>query len=275
VVGVDGARVQYSFDPDDGMRTVRLGKHQVSLYTSIDELPMERFHRYNKMLLIDAGIGSDITAFDAHIEKVVRYIQNGDRENAAKEMENMRQNVYVIQTEQSPANLSFAVLVKEIDGKACNDISDEGLERVRAMLSDVTRKEMTTEFSEVKKKIEGELMEYFPSLFSNVEEREYYDNMKRLAVEKLGQITNGESERSRKHIAELEDRLVLAVKPKVFTGKDAFGVQHDKSYVKMCLMISTNLNVDARSMTVLEYYTAGEYLNEMMKERKKALPKRR
>ena len=119
------------------------------------------------------------------------------------------------------------------------------------------------------------LMEYFPSLFSNVEEREYYDNMKRLAVEKLGQITNGESERSRKRIEELEDRLVLAVKPKVFTGKDAFGVQHDKSYVKMCLMISTNLNVDARSMTVLEYYTAGEYLNEMMKERKKALSKRR
>ena len=66
------------------MRNVRIGKHDVMLYTSIDELPMERFHRYNKMLLIDAGIGSDITAFDAHIEKVVRYIQKGDRENAAE-----------------------------------------------------------------------------------------------------------------------------------------------------------------------------------------------
>lgn len=256
------------------MRNVRIGKHDVMLYTSIDELPMERFHRYNKMLLIDAGIGSDITAFDAHIEKVVRYIQNGDRENAAKEMENMRQNVYVIQTEQSPANLSFAVLVKEIDGRECNDISDEGLENVRAMLSDMTRKETTTVFTEVKKKIEGELMEYFPALFSNVEEREYYDNMKRLAVEKLGQITGGESEQGHRRIKELEDRLVLAVKPKVFTGKDAFGVQHDKQYMKMCMMISSNLNLDARTMTVLEYYTAGEYMQEMMKERKKAVAKR-
>lgn len=118
-------------------------------------------------------------------------------------------------------------------------------------------------------------MEYFPAMFSNVEEREYYDNMKRLAVEKLGQIADGESEASKKRIGELEDRLVLAVKPKVFTGKDAFGVQHDKAYLKMCLMISSNLNVDAKSMTVVEYYTAGEYLNEMMKERKKALTKRR
>lgn len=257
------------------MKTVRLGKHTVTLYTSIDELPMERFHKYNKMLLIDAGIGSDITSFDAHIEKVVRYIQNGDRENAAKEMENMRQNVYVIQTEQSPQNLSFAVLVGSIDGKACDDISDEGLERTRAMLSDVTRKEMTTEQSEVKKKIEAELQEYFPALFSNVEEREYYDNMKRLAVEKLGQITKGESEASKRRIEELEDRLVLAVKPKTFTGKEAFGVQHDKAYMKMCLMINSNLNVDARRMTVLEYYTAGEYIQEMAKERRKAVAKRR
>ena len=257
------------------MRTVTLGKHIVQLYTSIDELPMERFHRYNKMLLIDAGIGSDITAFDAHIEKVVRYIQNGDRENAAKEMENMRQNVYVIQTEQSPANLSFAVLVKEIDGKECDDISDEGLERIRALLSDVTRKEQTTVQAEVKKKIESELQEYFPALFSNVEEREYYDNMKRLAVEKLGQITKGETEQSKKRIEELEDRLVLAVKPKVFVGKESFGVQHDKAYMKMCMMISSNLNVDARKLTVLEYYTAGEYMQEMMKERKKAVAKRK
>lgn len=116
-------------------------------------------------------------------------------------------------------------------------------------------------------------MEYFPAMFNNVEEREYYDNMKRLAVEKLGQIANGETERGRKRIEALEDRLVLAVKPKAFTGKDAVGVQHDKAYVKMCLMISSNLNVDTKGMTVLEYYTASEYMNEMMKERKKALSK--
>ena len=134
------------------MKVVRLGKHLVHLYTSIDELPMERFHRYNKMLLIDAGIGSDITAFDAHIEKVVRYVRNGDVDDAAKELENMRQNVYLIQTEQSPANLSFAVLVSAIDGKACEDLTDEGLERVRALLSDAMRKETNGILSEVKKK---------------------------------------------------------------------------------------------------------------------------
>ena len=122
------------------------------LYDSIEELPMVRFHKYNKMLLIDAGIGSDIQAFDAHVEKVVRYMRNGDAEDAAKELENLRQSVYVVQTEQSPRNLSFACLVAKVDGRDCDDISDEGLERTRALLSDVKVKEMATVRAEAKKK---------------------------------------------------------------------------------------------------------------------------
>ena len=112
-------------------------------------------------------------------------------------------------------------------------------------------------------------------MFSSVEEREYYDNMKRLAVAELQQIAEGESEQRTGRIKELEDRLVLAVKPQTFVGRDAFGVQHDKQFERMCLMISSNLNVNAKAMTVLEYYTANEYLNDVMKERQKLASKRR
>jgi hypothetical protein len=52
-------------------------------------------------------------------------------------------------------------------------------------------------------------------------------------------------------------------------------VQHDKGYEKMCLLISSTLGVDAKRMTVLEYYTANEYVHELAKERKKAASKRR
>lgn len=257
------------------MKEYQIGRHKVMLYESIEELPMVRFHKYNKMLLMDAGLGSDMSSFDAHIEKVVRYIRNGNTEDAAKEMENLRQNVYIMQTEQSPRNLSFACLVAQLDGEPCGDLSDEGLERVRARLNDAKKKDITSVFSEVKKKIDGELQAYFPALFSSVEEREYYDNMKRLAVAELQQIAEGESEQRTGHIKELEDRLVLAVKPQTFVGREAFGVQHDKQFERMCLMISSNLNVNAKQMTVMEYYTANEYLNDMMKERQKLASKRR
>ena len=255
------------------MKYFFIGKHRVKVYDSIDDLPMARFHKYNKFLLIDAGLGSDMQSFDAHIEKVVRFMKSGDKDNAAKELENMRQNVYIMLTEQSPQNLSFAALVAEIDDVEMNDLSDDGLERVRQMLEDAPRKDITAALQAVKKKIDEDLTLYFPSLFDSTDEKEYYDMMKRRAQMELEQITDGDSEERRARITELEDKMVTAVKPRTFTGRDAFGVQHDKAYMKMCLMISSNLNADATRMTVLEYYTASEYMHEMAKERQKAVAK--
>ena len=102
------------------MKTVKIGERTVEIYDAIDELPMLRFHKYNKMLLVDAGIGSDLQDFDTHIEKAIRYARSKTPELAAIELDNMRQNVYFIQTGISPKHLAFAVLVKSIDGEPYN-----------------------------------------------------------------------------------------------------------------------------------------------------------
>lgn len=96
------------------MKECIINKHNVVLYDSIDELPMSRFHKYNKMLLVDAGVGSDLSDFDRHIEKVIRYLNSPTPNMATVELENMRQNIYFIQSEVSPRHLAFAVLVKSI-----------------------------------------------------------------------------------------------------------------------------------------------------------------
>lgn len=134
------------------MKTLMLNKHKVVIYDSIDELPMVRFHKYGKMLLVDSGVGSDINDFDAHIERATRYIRKGDLENGAKELENLRQCVYLILSEQSVRDLSFACLVKEIDGRPTDDLSEEGLTEVVRMLGGVPRKEMAESLDSVKKK---------------------------------------------------------------------------------------------------------------------------
>ena len=133
------------------MKEVELNGHKVRVYDSIDDLPMVRFHRYNRMLLVDAGIGSDIGDFDSHIERVVRYIRKGDNDSAAKEMDNLRQNVYMIMTGQSVRDLSFACLVESIDGMETDDLSPEGLKKVLHLLGGATRKEITEAYASVKK----------------------------------------------------------------------------------------------------------------------------
>lgn len=244
------------------MKDLTLNGHQVRIYDSIDELPIVRFHRYNRMLLVDAGIGSDISDFDGHIERVVRYIRKGENENAAKELDNMRQNVYMIMTGQSVNDLSFACLVESIDGEQCDDISPEGLAKVVEMLGGTPRKELADEYQSVKKKIDEELSLYFPSLFDDVTTREYYDILKRLTLTNLARIAEGDSEEKKAQVEELRERLVLFQKPKVFTGYDGLEVKHDKEFETMCLMITKETGRDAKGMTVLEYYNAYEYLRE-------------
>lgn len=262
--GLDGSPdtdIYDTYNKNAGMKEIKLNGHDVRIYDSIDALPIVRFHQYNRMLLVDAGIGSDITDFDGHVERVVRYIRKGDNENAAKELDNLRQNVFMIMSGQSVHDLSFACLVHSIDGEAVEDISPEGLEKVLHVLGGATRKELAENFQSVKKKIDDELGLYFPSLFDDVSTREYYDILKRMTVATLAMIADGSEEKGRQ-ADELRERLVLFQKPKVFTGHDGVEVVHDKEFETMCLVITKETGRDAKKMTVLEYYNAYEYLRE-------------
>ena len=49
------------------MKTISLANRTIKLYDSIDEMPIENFQRYNKYIIIDAGLGSDIDSVDEHI----------------------------------------------------------------------------------------------------------------------------------------------------------------------------------------------------------------
>ena len=91
---VIGSVLFNSHNPHTLMKTTKIGERAVVLYDSIDELPILRFHAYNKMLLIDAGVGSDLNDWDAHIEKAIRFIRKEKPDLAEKELDNLRQNVY-------------------------------------------------------------------------------------------------------------------------------------------------------------------------------------
>lgn len=255
------------------MKKIKLNKHSVVLYDSIDELPMKRFHKYSKMLLVDAGVGSDINDFDAHIERVVRYIRNGDNDNAAKEMENLRQNVYLILQEQSVRDLSFACLVKEIDGSECDDLSEDGLADVLRTLGGVPRKEMADSLESAKKKIDTELTTYFPDLFDDATSREYYDILKRRTVAVLEGIISGDTEARKAEIDKFTEQMVLYMKPKTFGGRQSVEIEHDKAFETMCLTISRETHADAKGMTVMEFYNAYEYIVRMSRERQKQTAK--
>ena len=221
------------------MKTLKLAGKTIEVYDDIENLPVTRFHKYNKMLLVDAGIGSDIADFDKHISRIAAFLAKNDNKQAITELENIRQNVYFIQSGVSPRNLAFAVLVKSIDGKPCDDLSDEGLKKIVDMFADVPYKDLAASIEAVKKKIDRELQIYFPRLFDDATVKEYYDQLKRRTVLILQTIIDGGSKPEReKEIDDITAELITYFNPKSFSGSDSVDIEQDKQVEKKSLMMS-------------------------------------
>lgn len=116
------------------MKQMLINKKTICVYDSIDEMPIANFQKYNKYLMIDSGIGSDVDDIDAHITKIAKYIKSKDEKKALLELQNMRQSMYMVNSEISPKYLAFAALIHSIDGKEVTDLSDDGL---KALLEEI------------------------------------------------------------------------------------------------------------------------------------------
>lgn len=253
------------------MVTAKIGKHTVEFYDTIEELPIVRFHKYQKLLLVDAGIGSDIAAFDQRIEKTRRFLMAGKPEQAQQELENMRQCVFLIQSGVNPKHRAFAALVTKIDGQDCTDIGDDALAAITEKLNDVPESELTAQLEAVKKKIDGELTLYFPALFNDSDVKEYYDILRKRTLEILNGIVAGVDDPAG---AEIVDKLTTALitysNPKLFTGSDGVEIQFDRQFENLCLVLSEQLHVEPKKYSVLEFYNAFDFVKERAKQAEKA-----
>lgn len=253
------------------MVKVKIGKHTVEMYNTIEELPIVRFHKYQKLLLVDAGVGSDIAAFDQRIEKTRRFLMAGKPEQAQQELENMRQCVFLIQSGVNPKHRAFAALITKIDGQDCTDIGDDALAAITEKLNDVPESELTAQLEAVKKKIDGELTLYFPALFNDSDVKEYYDILRKRTLEILNGIVAGVDDPAG---AEIVDKLTTALitysNPKMFTGSDGVEIQFDRQFENLCLVLSEQLHVEPKKYSVLEFYNAFDFVKERAKQAEKA-----
>lgn len=269
--GIFGRPVLFNSHNPGTMVTVKIGKHTVEMYDAIDELPIVRFHKYQKLLLIDAGVGADITAFDQRMEKARRYLMDGKIEKAQQELENLRQTVYLIQSGINPKHRAFAVLVKRMDGRDCSDLSDVALTELLETLNDAPERELTAQLEAVKKKIDTELKLYFPALFADSEVKEYYDLLKKRTLAVLRNIIDGvDRPDETPEIEKLTTALITYSNPKTFAGSDSVEIQFDRQFENLCLALSEQLHVKPKEQTVLEFYNAFDFVQERARQAEKA-----
>ena len=115
--------------------------------------------------------------------------------------------------------------------------------------------------------MDHELSMYFPGKFDDAATKEYFDQLKRHTLLRLENIISGKD--IKQACKDIEVRLAMLTKPRIFSGKKSAEIAYDKQFEEMCLILSQNLQVDTKSMTVLQFYNAFEYLKKDMKRRKR------
>ncbi len=122
------------------MKHLTFNGNFLKMHDSIDEMPITTFQTYNRFLLIDAGIGSDMESIGRHISRITRYIQSGDDENAIKELVNYQQNLLYVIEFTSPEMMAFGALIHSVNGRVLNGLTDE---EIKDVLKELSRRGLT------------------------------------------------------------------------------------------------------------------------------------
>ena len=113
------------------------GKHEIEIFDTVENLPVKRFQKFNKLQILSSDVGSDFTDFQQRIIKISQYVQKDMRDFALKELENFNLSLFNGIEEVSPRSMSFAVLVKRIDQTIYKEFSENDLERCLKHLDNI------------------------------------------------------------------------------------------------------------------------------------------
>lgn len=117
------------------MLTKKLNGCTLEMYDSIDVAPIENYINFNRLIMLDAGIGSDLNSIMNHWAQIQRFCDRGEKDNLNRQLANYRQALTFVVSNVSPKMLSFVTLIHKIDGKVVDDFSDENMAEILKQLS--------------------------------------------------------------------------------------------------------------------------------------------
>lgn len=112
------------------MRIIKHRGLEIEIYDSIEQRPAYRHMNFNKNLMIESGIGSDLSSFDRKLATVALHIQKDNKSAAQQVMENMRQNLAFIMQNVTPKMVAFCYLIHSINGEEVGFMTDDKAQKM-------------------------------------------------------------------------------------------------------------------------------------------------
>lgn len=109
------------------MKTVTINNTPVILFSSIKELPLERYRAMQNYMLQDSGVGNTMADIDKHLHHALIFLSNNKVKECSDELTNLRYNFFSMINGIDYKTKSFACLVKQVNSLLCDDITTDGL----------------------------------------------------------------------------------------------------------------------------------------------------
>lgn len=111
------------------METIKVGGLKLEIYSALEEMPARVFKRYNRYVVVNDYVGSDVGSIFQRLDSIKKLIKV-DPDGAIVEASNMEATLNLIVGDINVEMLSFASLVKSVNGKRVTDFSSEGLNKM-------------------------------------------------------------------------------------------------------------------------------------------------
>ncbi|MCK9220201.1 MAG: hypothetical protein M0P47_09155 [Bacteroidales bacterium] len=131
------------------MITTEVNGHKIVTWDSIDEMPINRYSAFNRMMMLSEGLGSSFSDIENnHIRPLVQIID--DKGKALQQIANLRELVFNLLNEVNFEHRAYCVLIHSIDGKELTGFSESDIDTTIKRLA-----EIGLTHNEIKKKTNG------------------------------------------------------------------------------------------------------------------------
>lgn len=239
--------------------------HEIEIYDSIQNLPVLRFQKFNKYQMIASEIGNDFADYDKRTEKALAFLHKNMVQEAIQELNNRRQTVFNAYNEFTPIGKSFAVLIKRIDKTVYETYAPDDLDAIIKHLNDIGFDYETSmnKLREVKKKIETELVVYYPQFFPKNSRKEHTA----LRVKRVNALLDKiifQDETCKPKIYEIEKEILEIDKPNIWNVWQDNNMERilEVDFQKFGIAVTELSGQSLTDITTFTFYATVEHLKE-------------
>jgi hypothetical protein len=257
------------------MITLKWNHHIIECFDSIQDTSIVRYQKFNLNLLIDSGIGSDMSAIGSRIGSI-KSLVFVDANKANVELDNLYQSISFVIANLSPKYRAFVCTIKSINGRLIDEseLTDDGITRIIKELENnkIIHSKIEQIVNAVKKNYEKEFETFFPELVNTGKSIEHYQYLKDRVLLVLKRIqTKGEELKIDidKQIKTIDNFFIESLNPKVFHGSKGMEVQMINNFENTCTMLEVHkFATDAKKLMTIAFYQRLENLKKNLAKKK-------